>query len=153
MVDNSSPSGLDLSNKSKPGRKLAIVGAYLQIGLVLGLIGTVIGMMKAFNELGQSGIGDPGQLAASINIMLHATAVGVAFGLTGLILVCIAAFHYDYRTPWVFAFLVIYGVLFCLHFPFGTAIGSVLLFTCINRRQQFFIARTPSPIPESNNPV
>ena len=50
------------------------------IGVVtpmIGLTGTVLGMMNAFKTLGTSGIGDPSALAGAIGEVLVATASGL----------------------------------------------------------------------------
>jgi biopolymer transport protein ExbB len=44
---------------------------------MIGLLGTVTGMIKAFATLGSSGIGDPGALAGAIGEVLVATASGL----------------------------------------------------------------------------
>ena len=44
---------------------------------MIGLLGTVTGMIKAFATLGTSGIGDPSSLSASIGEVLVATASGL----------------------------------------------------------------------------
>lgn len=44
---------------------------------MIGLLGTVTGMIKAFQTLGTSGIGDPAQLAGAIGEVLIATASGL----------------------------------------------------------------------------
>lgn len=44
---------------------------------MIGLTGTVTGMMKAFDKLGSSGVGDPSQLAGAIGEVLVATASGL----------------------------------------------------------------------------
>lgn len=44
---------------------------------MIGLLGTVTGMMSAFSTLGQSGIGDPSRLAGAIGEVLIATASGL----------------------------------------------------------------------------
>lgn len=44
---------------------------------MIGLLGTVTGMMGAFQTLGSSGIGDPGALAGAIGEVLVATASGL----------------------------------------------------------------------------
>ena len=45
---------------------------------MIGLVGTVVGMMGAFAELGTSGVGDPAALAGHIGEVLVATASGLA---------------------------------------------------------------------------
>ena len=44
---------------------------------MIGLIGTVLGMIKAFSTLGAAGLGDPGKLAGAIGEVLVATASGL----------------------------------------------------------------------------
>ncbi|MEO7931919.1 MAG: MotA/TolQ/ExbB proton channel family protein [Chthoniobacterales bacterium] len=44
---------------------------------MIGLVGTVTGMIKAFGTLGSSGIGDPSSLSAAIGEVLVATASGL----------------------------------------------------------------------------
>jgi biopolymer transport protein ExbB len=44
---------------------------------MIGLLGTVTGMIKAFATLGSSGIGDPSSLSAAIGEVLIATASGL----------------------------------------------------------------------------
>jgi biopolymer transport protein ExbB len=56
------------------------------IGVVtpmLGLTGTVLGMMNAFKTLGTSGIGDPSALAGAIGEVLVATATGLFVAIPG----------------------------------------------------------------------
>ena len=72
------------------GSKLNTYISYLSvIGVctpMIGLLGTVTGMIKAFANLGTSGIGDPAGLSAAIGEVLVATASGLliaipAFGM------------------------------------------------------------------------
>lgn len=48
---------------------------------MIGLLGTVTGMIKAFATLGSSGIGDPGKLAGAIGEVLVATASGLVIAI------------------------------------------------------------------------
>ena len=48
---------------------------------MIGLLGTVTGMIKAFATLGSSGIGDPGALAGAIGEVLVATASGLVIAI------------------------------------------------------------------------
>jgi biopolymer transport protein ExbB len=66
---------------SKESAKMNTYISYLSvIGVctpMIGLLGTVTGMIKAFATLGSSGIGDPGKLAGAIGEVLVATASGL----------------------------------------------------------------------------
>jgi biopolymer transport protein ExbB len=48
---------------------------------MIGLLGTVTGMIKAFQQLGAAGIGDPSGLAAAIGEVLVATASGLIIAI------------------------------------------------------------------------
>ena len=61
---------------------LSVIGV---ISPMIGLLGTVIGMMKAFSVLGASGIGDPRGLATSIGEVLMATASGLFIAIPAFI--------------------------------------------------------------------
>jgi biopolymer transport protein ExbB len=56
---------------------------------MIGLLGTVTGMIKAFATLGSSGIGDPSSLAAAIGEVLVATASGLIIAIPAF-----GAFYY-----------------------------------------------------------
>jgi len=69
------------------------------IGVVtpmLGLTGTVLGMMGAFSTLGTSGIGDPAALAGAIGEVLVATASGLFIAIPAF------TFYYVFRN-WITA--------------------------------------------------
>lgn len=52
---------------------------------MIGLTGTVTGMMKAFDKLGTTGVGDPSQLAGAIGEVLVATASGLFIAIPAFI--------------------------------------------------------------------
>jgi len=66
---------------AKENAKMQTYISYLSvIGVctpMIGLLGTVTGMIRAFSVLGASGIGDPSQLSAAIGEVLVATASGL----------------------------------------------------------------------------
>jgi biopolymer transport protein ExbB len=61
---------------------LSVIGV---VSPMIGLLGTVIGMMKAFAVLGASGIGDPRGLASSIGEVLMATASGLFIAIPAFV--------------------------------------------------------------------
>lgn len=68
---------------------LRILGAIANLAPMLGLLGTVLGMIKAFNVISQSGTGNPGLVASGISEALITTAAGLMIGIPTL-----AAYHY-----------------------------------------------------------
>ncbi|MEM7145491.1 MAG: MotA/TolQ/ExbB proton channel family protein [Verrucomicrobiota bacterium] len=55
-----------------------------QAAPMVGLLGTVSGMIKAFANLGQSGMGDPSKLAANISEALVTTASGLVIAIPAI---------------------------------------------------------------------
>ncbi|QPJ60424.1 MAG: MotA/TolQ/ExbB proton channel family protein [Candidatus Nitronauta litoralis] len=68
---------------------LRLLGAVANITPMLGLLGTVFGMIKAFNVISQSGTGNPGLVASGISEALITTAAGMLVGIPAL-----ALYHY-----------------------------------------------------------
>jgi len=65
-----------------PNSYLSVIGV---IAPMIGLLGTVIGMMNAFAVLGTSGVADPKALAMSIGEVLTATASGLFIAIPAFI--------------------------------------------------------------------
>ena len=65
---------------------LRVLGAVANITPMLGLLGTVMGMIKAFNVISQSGTGNPGLVASGISEALITTAAGMAVAIPALAL-------------------------------------------------------------------
>jgi biopolymer transport protein ExbB len=61
---------------------LSVIGV---VSPMIGLTGTVIGMIKAFHKLGDSGISDPSGLARAIGEVLVATASGLVVAIPAFI--------------------------------------------------------------------
>jgi biopolymer transport protein ExbB/TolQ len=68
---------------------LMTLGVLMLLGPVWGLLGTVVGMVRAFGELSQSGAADAGTLASSIDLSLWTTVIGLAIFPVGLILLIV----------------------------------------------------------------
>jgi biopolymer transport protein ExbB len=68
-------SALELPMLSK---NMVILSTLASISVLIGLIGTVIGMIKAFSALAQSGAPDALQLSAGISEALINTAFGIS---------------------------------------------------------------------------
>ncbi|MBT5549859.1 MAG: MotA/TolQ/ExbB proton channel family protein [Nitrospina sp.] len=68
---------------------LRVLGAVANITPMMGLLGTVFGMIKAFNVISLSGTGNPGLVASGISEALITTAAGMMVGIPAL-----AFYHY-----------------------------------------------------------
>jgi biopolymer transport protein ExbB len=71
--------------------KVSYLSSIGVVSPMVGLLGTVTGMIKAFHTLGTGGIGDPAKLAAAIGEVLVATATGLMVAIPAFFL------YYFYR--------------------------------------------------------
>lgn len=65
------------------------LGVLANLTPMLGLLGTVLGMIKAFNVISESGTGNPGLVASGISEALITTAAGLIVGIPSL-----AVYHF-----------------------------------------------------------
>lgn len=63
---------------------LTTLGTIAQITPLLGLLGTVIGMIKVFSAITTQGVGNPGVLAGGISEALITTATGLCIAIPSL---------------------------------------------------------------------
>lgn len=66
-------------------RYLNTLGTIAAISPLLGLLGTVIGMIRVFIAITAAGVGDPGVLASGISEALITTAAGLSVAIPSLI--------------------------------------------------------------------
>jgi biopolymer transport protein ExbB len=66
-------------------RGLVVLEIIVGIAPLLGLVGTILGMMTAFGKVGQSGQIDPAELAKGISLILKATLFGLLIAIPSLI--------------------------------------------------------------------
>lgn len=66
-------------------RFLNTLGTIASIAPLLGLLGTVVGMIQAFSAIVEHGIGDPTMLAGGISVALITTAAGLTVAIPSLI--------------------------------------------------------------------
>ena len=66
-------------------RGLVVLEIIVGIAPLLGLVGTIYGMMSLFTGLGQTGISDATTLAHGIGLILHATLAGLLIAIPALI--------------------------------------------------------------------
>ena len=66
-------------------RGLVVLEILVGIAPLLGLVGTIAGMMSAFGEVGKSGLTDAARLARDIAVILNATLWGLLIAIPSLI--------------------------------------------------------------------
>ena len=66
-------------------RGLVVLEIIVGIAPLLGLVGTIAGMMTLFGDIGQSGLNDATRLAKGIALILNATLMGLLIAIPSLI--------------------------------------------------------------------
>ncbi len=82
----------EVTSYMKPIDYLSIIGATAPM---LGLLGTVSGMIKAFQTIGSTGMGKPEELAGNIGEALVTTATGLIIAIPAML------FYYYYRNNFI----------------------------------------------------
>jgi biopolymer transport protein ExbB len=65
--------------------RLWILDTIVTAAPLLGLLGTIFGIMETFNALAAGGVSDPAAVSRGIGTALIATAIGIATALLGLL--------------------------------------------------------------------
>src|ERR1035437_3399197 len=66
-------------------RGLVVLEIIVGIAPLLGLVGTILGMMTAFGNVGKAGQIDPAELAKGISLILRATLFGLLIAIPSLV--------------------------------------------------------------------
>jgi biopolymer transport protein ExbB len=74
-----------IAARSQFRRHLWILDTIITAAPLLGLLGTILGIIDTFVTLAQSGISDPAGVSAGIGTALFATALGISVALYGLL--------------------------------------------------------------------
>jgi biopolymer transport protein ExbB len=83
LEDYSSALFIELDRKLNA--RLWLLDTIITAAPLLGLLGTILGIMDTFTALAQGGVSDPGQVSRGIGLALVATAIGIATALLGLV--------------------------------------------------------------------
>jgi biopolymer transport protein ExbB len=66
-------------------RGLVVLEIIIGIAPLLGLVGTIIGMMSVFSDIGEAGLNNASKLAHGISEILNATLIGLLIAIPALI--------------------------------------------------------------------
>lgn len=66
-------------------RGLVVLEIIVGIAPLLGLVGTIIGMMTVFNDIGEAGLNNASRLAQGISLILKATLIGLLIAIPALV--------------------------------------------------------------------
>jgi len=77
-------SALFIGIDRKVSARLWILDTIVTAAPLLGLLGTIFGIMETFNALAAGGVSDPAAVSRGIGTALIATAIGIATALLGL---------------------------------------------------------------------
>lgn len=74
-----------IAMRAKLTRRLWILDTVVTAAPLLGLLGTILGIIETFSALATSGISDPSSVSKGIGTALFATALGISIALFGLL--------------------------------------------------------------------
>jgi biopolymer transport protein ExbB len=74
-----------ISAKDKLQRNLWLLDTIVTAAPLLGLLGTILGIVDTFYTLAQSGMSDPAGVSSGIGTALYATALGIGIAVFGLV--------------------------------------------------------------------
>ena len=66
-------------------RGLVVLEIIIGIAPLLGLVGTIIGMMTVFNDIGEAGLNNASRLAQGISLILKTTLIGLLIAIPALV--------------------------------------------------------------------
>ena len=78
-------SALFIGIDKKVSARLWVLDTIVTAAPLLGLLGTIFGIMETFNALAAGGVSDPAAVSRGIGTALIATAIGIATALLGLL--------------------------------------------------------------------
>lgn len=90
----------DLAGKRRFWKRMiwvSVIGTLLPP--LIGITGTVIGMLRAFNELSEKGTADPEELAGSISVSLMSTLYGFLFWIPAIIVLILSIIRFRACAP------------------------------------------------------
>jgi biopolymer transport protein ExbB len=64
------------------------------ISPIVGLLGTVVGMTRAFGELRNASVADPSKLSNAISLTMFSTVVGIIIGVVFLVFLIVSIIRY-----------------------------------------------------------
>ena len=76
------------------GRMIWVSVAGIIISPIVGLLGTVVGMTRAFGELSNTGVADPSKLAADISLTMFSTVAGIIIAVASLVFLIVSIIRY-----------------------------------------------------------
>jgi len=74
-----------IAAKEKLQKNLWLLDTIVTAAPLLGLLGTILGIVDTFYSLAQSGMSDPAGVSSGIGTALYATALGISIALFGLV--------------------------------------------------------------------
>ena len=67
------------------GKWFTVIGTIGTVSPLLGLLGTIVGMIQAFDSIAKAGTGDPRVVAAGISMALITTATGLVIAIPAIV--------------------------------------------------------------------
>lgn len=118
------------------GRSLAGLGVALYTGPIWGLLGMIFGLIEAFDSVSNGS--ESADMSRHVSFALNTTAVGMAVGLSGAVMILISVLFFDYRSRWFYSWSIGLSIFWCFAvFPMGLIIGIPISILFTSRRREF----------------
>jgi hypothetical protein len=147
---NSAPPVLQATENftSQTGKVLAMVGTALQLAPFIWVIAYLVTFTRLVNLANNPKPVDLSHPLDAFNATMSQMdsimgdgaillLIGLLVGFIGLIFLIVSLTVSRYRAEWFFWFLMIYGLILCGAFPFGTVFGIFFLVYCLTKRREF----------------
>jgi hypothetical protein len=130
---------------NQKGKILARIGVLLQLGLLISIGVTCVGMIRVFTAMVPGKPIDQNAVAASIGLAFCATSVGLALALVGAVFILLALFAAKFRAPWFYSNLWAVSVLWFFIVPVGMFLGILMAVYLSMHRHEFLERPQPAP--------
>ena len=130
------------------GKSIAIIGAVLQLGIVISIVVTTWAMCGASAEAEASannGAINIEALAKYISQALWGTAIGTTLSLSGAILLLVALIKIKFRAAWFHRSMWFFAMLWLLNIPIGTLLAIFAMIYLSKHKQEFMTQPQQQP--------
>jgi MotA/TolQ/ExbB proton channel family len=117
---------------------MACIGVVLFTGPIWGFLGTVFGMIQAFNRVSGGGNVASVDLSNHVRLALNSTVIGIVVGLMGGALILASILLTGYRKKWFYSWSLGLAIIWCIAlFPIGLIIALPFISLFKTRRREF----------------
>lgn len=125
----------DSVKRQETGKVISIIGAVLQVPVIVCFLIGLIDFVQFFQSLVLYGEGDEKVIVDATSAALSYFVIGVALSTPGLIVSIVSLYISTYRSKWLLRYLILTSVFWIVSFPFGTLFGFAYLVIILIKRK------------------